>query len=54
MKDENFGNFPTLMSAFGAYISLVSIESYVSITAGLVAIVSGIFAIRYYYIKSKK
>jgi hypothetical protein len=42
----------TMISAFTHYATLL--QPLVSFTAGLIAIVSGLFAIRYYYLKSKK
>jgi len=51
MNDIERLNFS--ITTLGAIISIVSIQSVVSICAGVVAIVSGIMAIRYYYIKSK-
>lgn len=43
----------TFISGMGAIISIIDLQSYISIIAGLVAIVSGLCAIRYYIIKSK-
>ena len=48
------GDFFLLLSGSFAYLSLNVISQYVSIIAGIIAIFSGISAIRYYYIKSKK
>jgi hypothetical protein len=42
----------TMISTFTHYATLL--QPLVSITAGLIAIVSGLFAIRYYYLKTKK
>lgn len=42
----------TMISAATHYATLL--QPLVSFTAGLIAIISGIFAIRYYYLKSKK
>jgi uncharacterized membrane-anchored protein len=53
MKNK-LGDTLLLISGSTAYISLNMVQQYVSITAALVAIVSGLSAIRYYYIKSKK
>jgi hypothetical protein len=39
----------TLTSILGAVISITSIQPIVTLMASLVAIVSGLFAIRYYY-----
>jgi hypothetical protein len=41
------------ISILSAVITISSIQPFVSLTAGLVAIVSGLFAIRYYYWKTK-
>lgn len=41
------------ISVLSAVITISSIQPLVSLCAGLVAIVSGIFAIRYYYWKTK-
>ncbi len=42
----------TMISVFTHYATLL--QPLVSFTAGLIAIISGLFAIRYYYLKSKK
>ncbi|CAB4149184.1 hypothetical protein UFOVP528_54 [uncultured Caudovirales phage] len=42
----------TMISAITHYATLL--QPLVSLCAGLIAIVSGLFAIRYYYLKSKK
>ena len=42
-----------LVSGTTAYISVINIQQYVSIVAGLTAIVSGIFASIYYIKKAK-
>jgi hypothetical protein len=47
------GDTLLLISGSTAYISLNMVQQYVSITAALVAILSGVFAIRYYIINSK-
>jgi len=39
----------TVTSILGAIISVTSIQPIVTLMASLVAIVSGLFAIRYYY-----
>jgi hypothetical protein len=41
------------ISMISAVVTISSIQPLVSLCAGLVAIVSGIFAIRYYYWKTK-
>lgn len=42
----------TMISAVTHYATLL--QPLVSFTAGLIAIISGLFAIRYYYLKSRK
>lgn len=54
MQQDNNGNPLTVLSCLAAFISVGTVQQYVSIAAGLVAIGSGIFAIRYYIIQSKK
>lgn len=41
------------ISGLFAFVSIAEVQAYVSLTAGIVAIVSGLCAIRYYLIKSK-
>jgi hypothetical protein len=41
------------ISILSAVVTISSIQPIVSLFAGLVAIVSGVFAIRYYYWKTK-
>ena len=41
------------ISIVSAIVTVSAIQPFVSLFAGLVAIVSGIFAIRYYYWKTK-
>ena len=47
------GDVSATVSILGAVVTISSIQPIVSLCAGLVAIVSGIFAIRYYYWKTK-
>ena len=54
MEPSKTGDTFLLLSGVLAYVSIGSVQQYVSITAGIVAIVAGIFSIRYYIIKSKK
>ena len=42
------------ISVVSAIVTISSIQPVVSLLAGLIAIVSGCFAIRYYYIKTKQ
>jgi hypothetical protein len=41
------------VSVLSAVVTISSVQPIVSLCAGLVAIISGIFAIRYYYWKTK-
>ena len=41
------------VSLLSAAVSITAIQPYVSLTASLVGICSGVFAIRYYYYKHK-
>lgn len=42
-------DFSTLISIMGAVVSVTNIQPIVTLIASLVAIISGLFAIRYYY-----
>lgn len=53
MDQDNTGKPLMLLSWLSAYISLGTAQELVSLCSGIVAIGSGISAIRYYYIKSK-
>jgi hypothetical protein len=53
MQNKTADSFLLLSGTF-AYLSLNVVQQYVSIVAAIVAIISGLSAIRYYYIKSKK
>jgi hypothetical protein len=53
MTQHNLADTAASISILSAVVTISSIQPYVSLTAGLVAIVSGIFAIRYYYWKTK-
>ena len=39
----------TIVSVMGAVISITNVQPIVTLIASLVAIISGLFAIRYYY-----
>jgi hypothetical protein len=52
-NDENGAKPLVILSWLSAYISLGTAQQFVSLLSGIVAIVSGLSAIRYYYIKSK-
>ena len=43
-----------VLSVTSAAVSLASIQSLIGILAGIVAIISGSFAIRYYYYKTEQ
>jgi len=44
----------TATSAGGWMLSISAYQPLVSLVAGLIAIVSGVFAVRYYYVQTKK
>jgi hypothetical protein len=51
---SNQADFGMILSITSAAISIASIQPIVTFVASLVAIVSGVFAIRYYYKAAKK
>ena len=51
---SNYADFGMVLSITSAAISIASIQPIVTFVASLVAIVSGVFAIRYYYKAAKK
>jgi hypothetical protein len=51
---SNQADFGMVLSITSAAISIASIQPIVTFVASLVAIVSGVFAIRYYYKAAKK
>jgi hypothetical protein len=53
MTHPSHAGISATISILGAVITVSNIQPFVSLCAGLVAIVSGIFAIRYYYWKTK-
>jgi hypothetical protein len=53
MTQHNLADASASVSILSAVVTISSIQPFVSLTAGLVAIVSGLFAIRYYYWKTK-
>jgi hypothetical protein len=53
MTNHNQADISATVSILGAVVTVSNIQPIVSLFAGLVAIVSGIFAIRYYYWKTK-
>jgi len=53
MTNHTHADISATISVIGAVVTVSSLQPLVSLCAGLVAIVSGIFAIRYYYWKTK-
>lgn len=53
MAHNTHADISATISILSAVVTVSSIQPFVSLCAGLVAIVSGIFAIRYYYWKTK-
>lgn len=53
MQHNGQADASATISIISAVVTVSSIQPFVSLCAGLVAIVSGIFAIRYYYWKTK-
>jgi hypothetical protein len=53
MTNHAQGDISAGISILSAVVTISTIQPFVSLCAGLVAIVSGIFAIRYYYLKTK-
>ena len=51
---SNQADFGMVLSITSAAISLTTVQPIVTFVASLVAIVSGVFAIRYYYKAAKK
>ena len=51
---SNQADTGALISIIGAIVSITTIQPIVTLFAGLVAIVSGVMAIRYYYNATKK
>jgi hypothetical protein len=49
MQNNQTADFATIVSISSAVVSVSNIQPFVTLTASLVAIVSGLFAIRYYY-----
>lgn len=44
----------TLVSGASAVVSVASIQPFVTLIASLIAIISGLFAIRYYIVATRK
>jgi hypothetical protein len=53
MNHQSQAGASASISMISAVVTISAIQPLVSLCAGLVAIISGIFAIRYYYWKTK-
>jgi hypothetical protein len=53
-QDSSQALVNTAVSMTAATLTLTQVQPFVTLVAGLTAIVSGIFAIRYYYKATKK
>jgi hypothetical protein len=53
-QDSSQALVSTGVSLTAASLTLTQVQPFVTLCAGLVAIISGIFAIRYYYKATKK
>jgi hypothetical protein len=54
MEHNGQADLSATISILSAVVTVSTIQPLVSLCAGVVAIISGIFAIRYYYWKTKK
>ena len=54
MSSHNSADTATIVSISSALVSIGNFQPLVTLLASLVAIVSGLFAIRYYYRATKK
>jgi undecaprenyl pyrophosphate phosphatase UppP len=54
MQNNNSADLATMLSIFSAVVSISNIQPVVTLIGSLVAIISGLFAIRYYYKVTKK
>jgi hypothetical protein len=52
--NHNTGILNLMISIISATISIASFQAYISMIAGLTAIVSAVFAARYYYHKTNE
>ena len=52
--NNDTADLATIVSIFSAFISITDIQPVVTLCASLVAIISGLFAVRYYYFATKK
>ena len=53
MTTHNYADSATIVSISSALLSIANFQPLVTLVASLVAIVSGVFAIRYYYRATK-
>jgi hypothetical protein len=53
MQHNGQADVSATISILSAVVTVSTIQPFVSLCAGIVAIVSGVFAIRYYYWKTK-
>jgi hypothetical protein len=53
MQNNGQADLSATISILSAVVTINTIQPLVSLCAGIVAIVSGVFAIRYYYWKTK-
>jgi hypothetical protein len=54
VHNSNQSDLLTIVSGTSAFISIANVQPVVSLLASLVAIISGVYAIRYYIKASKK
>jgi len=54
VHNSNQSDLLTIVSGTSAFISVANVQPIVSLIASLIAIVSGVYAIRYYIKASKK
>jgi len=54
VHNSNQSDLLTIVSGTSAFISIANVQPVVSLIASLIAIISGVYAIRYYIKASKK
>ena len=54
MTNNNSADLATILSISSAVVSVTNIQPFVTLLASCVAIISGLFAIRYYYKATKR
>ena len=54
VHNSNQSDLLTIVSGTSAFISVVNVQPVVSLLASLIAIISGVYAIRYYIKASKR